>query len=213
MTLHNAIETTLGGLLMLGVLGCGSGPARIDAPSLSASRIAQAAIDQYDTDGDGTITGAELEQAPSLKASVASLDSDGDGGVSESEIAARVKSWMSSGLGLTAIMCKVTLDGRPLSGATVTFEPEEFQGEAVKPGVGETGTDGVASPSIAKEDRQNPLFGGMSVGLYKVRISKPANGRETIPAKYNTETILGQEIAVDGANMDDRYLTFALESK
>ena len=54
--------------------------------------------------------------------------------------------------------------------------------------------------------------GNIYVGLYKVRISKKVNGRETLPARYNTQTELGREVATqirDGrAN-----ITFRLRSR
>ena len=40
-------------------------------------------------------------------------------------------------------------------------------------------------------------YPGIYVGLYRVRISKKVNGKETLPARYNTETELGREIATN----------------
>ena len=35
---------------------------------------------------------------------------------------------------------------------------------------------------------------GVACGLYRVEISKLVDGKETIPAIYNTETILGKDV-------------------
>jgi hypothetical protein len=46
-----------------------------------------------------------------------------------------------------------------------------------------------------------------------VRISKVANGKETIPAKYNQETSLGVECAPDVPEILNNRVVFALTSK
>lgn len=193
--------------------GCGGGPDRIKPPSMSPSGVGSAAMDQYDTDGDGVVKGDELAKAPSLNAAIDNLDTDGDGGVSKSEVAARVQSWIDSKLGVTNARCKVTLDGKPLIGATITFEPEEFLGDSVYPATDETEIDGTASPRVAEENRANKRFSGTPAGFYKVKVSKLANGEETIPSRYNSETILGQEIAIDGKGMQKDWLEYDLSSK
>ena len=48
-------------------------------------------------------------------------------------------------------------------------------------------------------------------GFYRVRISKVVDGKETVPAKYNTETILGHEEADDIPGV--RFIEFKLQSK
>ena len=88
------------------------------------------------------------------------------------------------------------MDGKPLSGAMVTLEPESFLGNAVKPATGVT-VDGTADMSIAEQYRPAPSLWGVYCGLYKVRISKQQGGLEAIPSKYNTETTLGCEVALD----------------
>ena len=55
-------------------------------------------------------------------------------------------------------------------------------------------------------------YPGIYVGLYRVRISKKVDGKETLPARYNTATELGREIA---ANIRDNRgnVIFHLTSK
>jgi hypothetical protein len=170
-------------------------------------------MEQYDTNGDGKVAGEELEKAPSLKAALKRLDTDGDGGVSASEVAARVNVWRAMDTALTGAPGKVTLDGQPLAGATVTLEPEAFLGDEIKAAVGTTNYAGLVSPSIPKEQRPNPTWpGGANYGLYKVRISKLLNGKETIPARYNTETVLGQEISDDDPGIRSMNIQYVLTS-
>ena len=52
----------------------------------------------------------------------------------------------------------------------------------------------------------------MHLGLYKVRISKIVNGKETIPSRYNADTIFGQEVAFDDPAMLHMNMHFALKS-
>ena len=170
-------------------------------------------MEQYDKNGDGVVSGAELDQAPSLKAALKNLDTNGDKGVSADEVAARVNAWKTMKAGVTSVRCRVIMDGEPLGGATVTFDPEPFLGDQVKPASSVTGMTGETMPNLKPEDRQNPKdSGGVQFGLYKVRISKVVNGKETIPARYNTDTILGQEVAYDDPSIANRNMQFTLKS-
>jgi hypothetical protein len=47
--------------------------------------------------------------------------------------------------------------------------------------------------------------------LYRIRVSKKVNGREAVPARYNTETELAREIAEDSPSTA-KTLRFALTS-
>jgi hypothetical protein len=170
-------------------------------------------MEMYDKDRDGKVAGAELDAAPALKAAIKNLDTDGDGGVSAAEVAARVNAWKAMKTGLASAPCKVTLDGEPLVGATVTYDPESFLGDDIKHAIGTTNLYGVTSPSVPAEERPDPKSpGGTYFGLYKVRISKMVGGKETIPARYNTQTILGQEVSYDDPGVKSRNIVFALKS-
>jgi hypothetical protein len=206
------------GILMAAIAlaagGCSRGPAAMRQPAIDAAAAGRDALDRYDTDGNGVIAGTELDAAPSLKAALARLDIDKDGGVSAAEVAERVRAWKAMLTGLASVRCHVTLDGKPLAGARVVLEPEPFLGTHVKAASGDTNPFGDVSPSVAPEDLPDPsLPGGVHFGLYRVRISKEANGRETIPARYNAETVLGQEIAYDDPGMVANDIRFRLESR
>ncbi|MFM1904916.1 MAG: hypothetical protein RLZZ440_2816, partial [Planctomycetota bacterium] len=79
---------------------------------------------------------------------------------------------------------------------------------------GETNPFGDVAPTVAPEDLPDPsLPGGVHFGLYRVRISKPVGGRETLPSRYNTETAIGQEISYDDPGMAANNVQFKLESR
>jgi len=167
----------------------------------------------YDKNGDGVISGDEFNHAPALKEALPRLDTNGDNGVSADEIAARVIAWKAMQIGMTSFRCHVALDGEPLVGATVTFEPEPFLGEDIKTAIGVTNPFGDAAPAIPKEQRPDPkLPGGIHLGLYKVRISKIVNGKETLPARYNAQTTLGQEVSNDDPAVQRMNMTFDLKT-
>jgi hypothetical protein len=200
-------------LLLAATTSCQRGPAVVKQPSISPSSAGKLAMEQYDTNHDGKVAGDELEKAPSLKAALPRLDTDGDGAVSADEVAARVNAWKEMKTGMTSVPCHVTLDGVPLAGAKVTLEPEAFLGDEIKTAFATTDQSGTVAPNIPKDQRPDPkLPGGAHFGLYKVRISKIVNGKETIPARYNTETILGQEVSYDDPGMKSNNILYALKT-
>jgi len=206
---------TLRAAVMIGVavVGCGRGPGRVRQPSIDPAAAGARALEAYDTDRDGAIKGPELDASPALKSALERLDADRDGGVSAAEIAARVNAWKAMKTALTSVRCLVTQDGRPLPGATVTFEPEAFLGEHVKVATAQTNQFGDAAPTVADADKPDPsLPGGVHFGFYTVRISKPGGGRDAVPARYNAASTLGLEVAYDEPAIRDNTLAFRLTS-
>lgn len=195
--------------------GCSGKSTWIEPPEIKAEKSAAKAMEMYDGDSNGLLDAEELKKAPGLRAAMKTLDQDGDQQVSESEIADRIRSWQKYKAGLTSILCDVTLDGQPLDGATVTFEPESFLGDDIKTAIGTTTLYGRVSPSIPKENRPSPdTPSGLQLGLYRVRVSKKTSGgEERIPAKYNSETILGQQVAADDPAVINRGIRFKLNSR
>jgi hypothetical protein len=176
-------------VMALFVCGCG-GLSTIKPPDVNADEAAAAAIEAYDDNGDGFLSEAELKDLPAL--TMQSADKDSDGQVSADEIAVRIRLWSEGETGLMTFYCNVTLDGRTLEGAEVKLDPEPFLGEAVKPASGITRSDGgilKIDPELLPEDQR--MMRGVQPGLYKVRITHPS---AKIPARFNTETTLGQEI-------------------
>jgi hypothetical protein len=144
---------------------------------------------EYDTNRDGYLDPKELERCPGLNSCWKSLDTDGDGRLSASEIEDRLVTYRDSRIGIIAVICKVELDGGPLSGATVTMKPESFLGDSIKPATGTTDNDGRAQMQIQGMD-----VPGCQCGFYRVEISKSDGNREIIPARYNSQTTLGLEV-------------------
>jgi hypothetical protein len=200
------------GLLACG--GCSSGPSRLVPPSISASGAAEQAMEMYDVDSDGYIAGDELKQAHGLRAAMKTVDTDNDEKISELEIAERIRVWQSTKAGISSILCSVTMDGKPLEGATVTFEPEPFLGDEIQTASGPTNYNGTAAPYIPKENRpQADMPPGLQLGFYRVKISKLVNGKEIIPEKYNSETTLGQQVANDDPAILKRQVVFKLKKR
>jgi hypothetical protein len=173
-------------------VGCTRTPSRIYPPSIDASAAGAKAIEMYDTNRNGKISGNEMDKCPGLKAAVSRVDIPKDGTITASKIAARIKAWQESRLGRMSLMCIVLRNGSPLVGAEVKCVPERFLGDNIKTGVGKTdqnGTAVISVPTTGQNDRP-----GIGPGFYRVEITKAG---ETVPAKYNVNTNLGVEVAQD----------------
>jgi hypothetical protein len=193
--------------------GCSSGPSRVQPPDIDAGDAGEQAIEMFDKDGDGFIAGAELDESPGIKAAMATIDADKDGKVTEDEIYQRVRAWQATRYGVLSTQCSFTMDGKPLGGAEVTFEPEPFLGDEIKAAVDVTSPGGLCQPSVPKEQRVTPdTPAGFQLGLYRVRVSRKVDGKETIPAKYNTETTIGQQISTDDPAVASQKVSFELTS-
>jgi hypothetical protein len=177
------------GCWLLTVCGCG-GLSPVKPPDVDADEAAGAAILEYDSNGDGQLSAEELKKLPAIK--LKDVDSDNNGQLSADELAARLRQWTEGRAGILSFHGVVTLDGSPLSDAEVMLDPEPFLGDAVKPAQGTTRSGDVIvkiDPELLPLDQRT--LRGVHPGLYKVRITHPSI---KIPARYNTETILGQEI-------------------
>ncbi len=110
--------------------------------------------------------------------------------LTEEEIAERLRGFEASKVGLMGTRCRVSSGGRTMAGVTVTFVPEKFMGEGFKSGSGVTDEDGVAEITVEGEK-----VSGVSLGFYRVEASlKDPSGKETLPARFNTDTKIGQEV-------------------
>jgi hypothetical protein len=197
-----------GKLLILSALaGCGNSTKPPVLPELPDSSAPSKAMELYDANHDGFLDDKELEKVPGLKAAKDEVDTNHDGKISEEEIAARIQQWAGSGMGRFTVTCRVTRNGQPLPGAKVVFVPEKFLGGAISSGSGTATSTGTAL--ISAVYAPDPTVKGLSSGFYRVEITKD---RETIPAKYNTETTLGAEISgVSQRRKNGSGLMFELE--
>jgi hypothetical protein len=200
----------LGGLGLLCVWGCAHTAPAPPRQHVNAAAAAKAAMAQYDGNGDGKLDAKELEQSPPLAAMLANLKrkdpAHGDW-LTADDIAGRISSWLGAEVIVTSGDVGVLLDGKPLAGATVTLEPEAWLGPSYRACTGTTRRNGHATMSPTLE-----AYPGIYMGLYRVKISKQVDGRETLPERYNEKTVLGREVADDVPDAG-RVLAFTLESK
>lgn len=177
----------------LACASCTSSPARVEQPDYAAA-AGVSAVSQLDRDGDGAIANDELDAAPGLQAALKKIDADGDQRLTAEEIDARVESWRASRVAELAVSCRVLLDGTPLEGAKLEFEPEPFLGGDLHPAYAMTDASGSASVSLAAEHLDDPRYPGVAPGWYRVQVTA---SEWALPPRYNTETTLGCEIASD----------------
>jgi hypothetical protein len=150
-------------------------------------------MEMYDTNKDGVLSREELANSPALRAALDRIDVGGKGTITAADIAARIQAWQMSKLGRISVGCTVLRNGRPLADAEVKFVPEKFLGESMPTASGKTDSSGVATISVPTSgERDDPP--GVPPGLYLVEVTKAG---DNIPAKYNTHTTLGQEVARD----------------
>lgn len=195
------------GIVTLFCAGC-LGPGRISVPEMNPEQAGAQAVSEFDLNHDGAIAGAELDGVPGLKAGLNAIDRDKNGQITAEEIAARLSKYQQDKLGLVQIYAQVTLNGQPLEGATVTLLPEAFMGPAVKPAAGKTDSKGLCMFQIDGQD-----VAGVHCGLFRVQVSKlDGSGQETIPTKYNTNTVLGEEVG-QGSPVLSRGISVNLTSR
>jgi len=112
------------------------------------------------------------------------------------------------GAGTTSVSGVVTLDGKPVEGASVSFTPVAEKDGGVGGSYGKTDAEGRYTLRTVAGDRT-----GAAVGKHKVTItlskSDPNNpegaAKELIPAKYNTKSELTFDVpsgGTDSANFE-----------
>ena len=196
----------------------GCGPAVIRPPEI-APGAGDRAIAKYDANKDHALNYQELAKAPGLRAGMATIkklyqprrppppDSQVQSAkITAEEIDARINEWKKRGTGRINVMCLVKRKGssQPVAGAEVKFVPEDFLGPGLPEGIGTTDAKGYAKILPHGGGKDDAL--GMCPGFYRVQITK---GSE-IPAKYNTATELGQEVAVDALGISTGGIVFEL---
>lgn len=178
------------GLLLI---GCSSAPRPIVMPSLNPDTAANEALAEYDANRDGFLDSDELARCPALAKNIRIWDTDRDGRLSHAEIKGRLSSYVKSKTAILNQELAVWLDETPLVGASVTLVPEKFMGAGIKPASGVT--DGAGRTQLQVAGQPVP---GAHLGLYRVQVSrKRAEEQEELSPYYNTQTVLGLEVAPD----------------
>ena len=195
-------------IFLLGLSGCGG---RFEAAPLDPKAVTDAAMQQYDTNGDRFLDLDELVASPGLLDALFESDLNADKKISLEELGVRLENMYGRGISILSVDCKVTLKGRPLKGASVLFVPEEFLGKGTTmPAEGTTNEVGLAVIAIPAEKLPEGLrkYKKVQAGMYRVEITHPT---VKIPARYNTNTELGFEVHPD-AHGGNRAL-FELKSR
>jgi hypothetical protein len=173
-------------------IGCTSRPSAVVGPGIDPEAAAGRAMQQYDKDGDSTLSKIELEACPGLLRAFTQIDQDGNSVITEQEIADRIKTWATSRINMAGLYCKITFNGKPLSDARIKFVPENFLEPELKVAQGITRSDGRASIKCNDDElpASNRGTGAMYLGLYRIEITHPTIH---IPEWYNVHTVLGDE--------------------
>jgi hypothetical protein len=175
-------------------IGCSGGNSKVVEPKAAEfdpAAAAEACIKQFDKNGSGSLDPAELADSPGLKSAFESIDADKSKSLSNTELTQRFTLYRGDATGAVPVAVVVVLDDVKVDGATVTFEPEAFFGGALPIATGTTDADGVCTAFTSNGSTAS----GLPCGIYKVKIEKAG---AAIPAKYNSATVLGQEIVTDG---------------
>ena len=106
------VVSLLAGLVLTGA-GCNDG--RVYPPRIDAKKAGRLAMEMFDANKDGKLTGKELDKCPGLKAACtrsamapATVDPAGTG-VTAEMITERIIAWQASRLGRMSLRCMVTL--------------------------------------------------------------------------------------------------------
>ena len=175
-------------------------------PDFDPAEAAAAALESHDKNEDGQLSQTEMAAAPGLHSAAEVIDQNSDQMLSKDELAARLQSYQDENLALFPWSCQVELNGRPLSGATVTLVPESFLGPSFQTAKGTTDGRGHVAPVVDPEK-----LPGVQCGLYRIEISTSGSGGTTIPPRYNRQTTLGQELA-SGVRSAEHGAVFRLTS-
>jgi hypothetical protein len=172
-------------VLFLG--GCSGAASPVSQPDWDPSGISEKAMELFDSDGDGFLAGDELTKSPGLLAGLDVIDTDDDQKVSAAEIVARFDLYESKRLGLRDRRFRVTYNGKPLADANVKLVPEPFLEGVIEPATGVSRHDGTLVPNAGVDG-----LPGLRPGYYRIEVT---SDKIKLPAKYNSETILGAEVS------------------
>ncbi|MDO4629193.1 MAG: hypothetical protein Q4C70_08425 [Planctomycetia bacterium] len=161
------LSCIISGIFFAELSGCGR-PAPT-APEIEPEVMAKKALELYDANGDGKISGDELDKTPALAFSLKEMDTDKDRALSAAEIQSRLEAWQNSGITLTApaFVCKIK--GKTVKEGTMRLVPEAFLGETypIAEGTFINGTCQLRAPNKGN-------YQAIPLGFYNVEVSSPA---------------------------------------
>ena len=150
------------------VVGCGDS---FSVPAVDPAAAVDAAFAQNDKNGDGNLDEEELAGTPGLLAERGEYDMSGDKAISKQEMLDRLSLMYERNVPFSQANATVTLDGKPLEGATVRYIPESYLGEGTTlTAEGMTDESGIAALSIPADKLPEDANGRplMQPGLYRV---------------------------------------------
>jgi EF hand len=183
----------LSGLLQLA--GCWGQPSRVAGVKIDVKRAAERIFGEYDKNQDGSLSQEELANVPPVNANRRWYDADANGQISTQELQNGLRDIFNPNDGLLTVACEVTRNGKPLSGANVSFVPLPELDGAIPPASGITDKHGTAILNLANEDRPANTPSRVPFvrpGLYMVQVT---HDQLKVPDEYNTKTKIGREVS------------------
>ena len=175
--------------IAIGVTGCSRKTTRLETPEYDPAGFTERALELYDKNSDGAID--DQEMSPGLRSFSQTADKDGNGSLSKSELQTRMQEHLDDKVALHDVAGLVLLHGQPLGEATVRFIPDEAMKGTIKPAIGVSDEEGFVSLSVEGDG-----LPGVQPGIYRIEVSKKQSGQELVPAKFNVDSQLGQEVGM-----------------
>jgi EF hand len=198
LTITSFLTGASGSTLFVGLAilaGCNTYPSRIAGVKIDVARAAERIMGEYDKNHDGSLSQDELAAVPPVNSNRRWYDADNDGQISQEELRKGLRDIFNPKDGLLTVVCGVTRNGQPLSGANVKFVPLPELDGAIPPASGITDSHGSAFMNVADADRPPNTPARIPVvrpGLYLVEIT---HDQLKIPDEYNSKTKIGKEVS------------------
>ena len=176
-------------------VGCDAQPSRIAGVKIDVKQVAERIVAEYDKNHDGSLSENELAAVPPVNVNRNWYDANKDGKISTEELRNGLRDIFNPKDGLLSVVCAVTRNGQPLSGANVKFVPLPELDGAIPSASGVTDKQGTTMLNLADNDRPSHTPTRIPVvrpGLYLVEIT---HDQLKIPDEYNSKTKIGKEVS------------------